>query len=156
MKESTRSARPRRVMLLILVIAMFTVVPAVAQTSVGVMVGEPTAGISVKQWLGGQDAVDLLVAWSFVNVSALYVHVDYQHHFDDIDIDEGDLQWFAGIGGRVHIAQDLRLGARVPVGLFYLFAEIPIELFLEIAPGLDLFPAIGFDMAGGIGARYRF
>ena len=155
MKESTRSARPRRVVLFILVIAVCAAVPAVGQTSVGVILGEPT-GLSAKQWLGANDALDLAVAWSFVNTGSFYVHVDYQHHLDDLDIDEGDLLWFVGIGGRIHIAQDLRLGARVPVGLFYLFAEIPIELFLEIAPGLDLFPAIGFDMAGGIGARYRF
>ena len=153
-KNTATWRRPRPAVLVVLM-GLCGLMPAMGQTSVGVILGEPT-GLSAKQWIGDRAALDVAVAWSFVNTSSLYVHVDYQHHFDDLDIDEGDLLWFAGIGGRVHLAQDVRLGARFPLGLFYVFAEVPFELFFEVAPGMEIFPEPRFNMAGGIGVRYRF
>jgi hypothetical protein len=74
----------------------------------------------------------------------------------------GGLPACIGVGGRIRLAggardeQKLRLGARVPFGLEYLFDGPPVGLFLEIAPLLDLLPGTGFGVNGAIGARWYF
>jgi hypothetical protein len=44
----------------------------------------------------------------------------------------------------------------VPLGISYQFERTDIELFLEIAPMLDLAPKTQGSIAGGIGFRYFF
>jgi hypothetical protein len=41
-------------------------------------------------------------------------------------------------------------------GLDYLFANTPLDIFLELAPILDLAPKVDFDFNGTIGIRYYF
>jgi hypothetical protein len=61
------------------------------------------------------------------------------------------------VGGRIRFEDnDSRVGVRVPVGLAYLFEGEPVDLYIEVAPILDLTPDTGFSMNGGIGARYFF
>ncbi|MFW6288473.1 MAG: hypothetical protein ACOC2Q_01695 [Spirochaetota bacterium] len=145
--------RTRRLVLIIL-FALLAGATAFAQTSVGIILGEPT-GLSGKQWIGEGASLDLAVAWSFVPEGAFYLHVDYQQHFDDLDIDVGSLLWFAGIGPRIYIGNDVGLGLRIPVGLVYDIDDVPLEVFLELAPGLNLFPSTVFNFGGGIGVRYQ-
>lgn len=137
-----------------IVLVLVVVAAAGAQTSVGIILGEPT-GLSAKQWLGDAASFDLAVAWSFVGTGALYVHLDYQQHFDQLDIDPGLLLLFAGIGPRIYIGEAFVVGARIPLGIVYHFDQAPIELFLELAPGINLFPETEIDFGGGIGIRYR-
>jgi hypothetical protein len=42
------------------------------------------------------------------------------------------------------------------VGLAYAFADVPIDLFLEVAPILNVVRDTEFDLEGGIGARFYF
>ncbi|MCW9708749.1 hypothetical protein J6I44_17955 [Aliifodinibius sp. 1BSP15-2V2] len=122
---------------------------------IGVMVGEPT-GLSLKSWLGGNNAFDVGLAWS-LNRDAVHVHADYLwHNFNLFDeVDEGSLPLYYGIGGRVILADDdAVIGARVPVGLNYLFEDAPIGLFMEVAPIINLAPDTDLDVEGGIGIRF--
>ena len=145
--------RTRRFVILVLLV--FVVAAAgFAQTSVGIILGEPT-GLSGKQWIGEGASFDLAVAWSFLPEGALYAHVDYQQHFDDLDVDAGTLLWFAGIGPRIYIGNEVGIGMRIPVGLVYDIDDVPLEVFLELAPGLNLFPSTVFNFGGGIGVRYQ-
>ena len=132
-----------------------TTVGAFGQASVGVILGEPT-GLSAKLWIDERAALDIAVAWSFTNTGLVYVHLDYQQHFPSFDVESGRLPWFVGIGAKVYIGADVTIGGRVPIGLVYEFAEVPLELFLEVAPGMRFFPATQFDVGAGIGLRYRF
>lgn len=155
----------RRVLLAVVVMACAAFVPLSAQGGgpagagnfgLGVVLGEP-AGISAKLWLGGTSAIDGTVAWSFAQNPAVSVHADYLFHFFDlITVPEGRLPLYVGIGGAVSISDDPDVGVRVPVGITYLFDAAPLDLFLEIAPILLLFPATTFDFSGGIGIRYYF
>lgn len=145
--------RTRKPVMLVL-LALLVGASAFAQTSVGIILGEPT-GLSGKQWIGEGAALDLAVAWSFVPEGAFYLHVDYQQHFDDLDVDVGTLLWFAGIGPRIYIGNEVGIGMRIPVGLVYDIDDVPLEVFLELAPGLNLFPATKFNFGGGIGVRYQ-
>lgn len=144
----------------VLLLALVTVAGVSAQTSVGVIAGEPT-GLSVRQVLGGIASLDLAVAWSLVPRGeneaggSLYVHLDYQQYFEQINVDVVQLLFFVGIGPKIYLSDVPVIGARVPVGLFYNFPDLPLEAFLEIAPGLNLIPATEFDVMGAIGLRYQ-
>jgi hypothetical protein len=126
---------------------------------VGVILGEPT-GISFKQWMTKGNAVGGAVAWSFREESALHAHVDYLYHRPGMpaaDSDVGRLLLYFGIGARFKAQEnDSRLGARIPLGVDYVFASSPLDIFLEIAPLLDLAPETEFRLNGGFGIRYYF
>jgi len=122
----------------------------------GIIFGEPT-GLSAKMWTSERTAIDAAVAWSFVGSGWLHIHADFlMHNFDLINVSEGSLPVYFGVGAYIGLSSDLGLGARVPVGLAYHFEGTPVEVFFELAPGLALLPEIKFYMGGGIGARYYF
>ncbi len=122
----------------------------------GIVVGEPT-GISGKYWTSRTTALDGAVAWSFNHEGSFYIHADFlKHHFDIIDVTEGQMPLYYGVGGKVVLAEDGILGVHVPLGIAYMFETAPLDIFLEIRPGLNLLPATQFDMSGGIGVRYYF
>lgn len=122
----------------------------------GVIFGEPS-GISAKSWLDKGTAVDAGLAWAVGREDALHLHGDYLFHdFDLLQVDRGKLALYYGFGARIRFENDSVIGARVPVGLNYLFARAPVDLFVEIVPMLDLIPDTSFAMNGGVGVRYFF
>jgi hypothetical protein len=122
----------------------------------GIILGEPT-GVSGKLWTTGENAFDFAAAWSFKGDGHLLLQADYVWHmFRLISVSSGKLPFYVGIGGRVVLADDALLGVRVPLGLDYMFADAPIDIFLELVPILDLAPETDFDLGGGIGARFWF
>lgn len=132
----------------------------------GLMVGEPT-GLSFKAWTSETTAFDAGLAWSFGRYDAVNIHADYLwHHFGIFgdEINKGQLPVYYGIGGRIIFADDYPdpgdsnavLGARVPVGINYLFEDSPIGLFLEIAPIVNIIPETDFDLDSSLGIRYYF
>ncbi|MBN2737189.1 MAG: hypothetical protein JXR70_09430 [Spirochaetales bacterium] len=123
----------------------------------GIILGEPS-GLTAKFWINNQNALDLAVAWSLVSEMQLHVHGDYLFHFLDLfPVPKGYLPLYVGAGARAKItAVTPQIGIRAPVGLAYLFENAPIEIFLEIAFIMDLFPATNASGGGGIGIRYFF
>ncbi len=123
---------------------------------IGAVFGEPT-GVTAKWWLTREVAMDVTAAWSFANDSAFQLHVDYLiHQFGLLRVREGRLPVYLGIGGRVKFADDTKVGIRIPVGMSYLFAREPIEIFGELVPTLDLAPSTKAVLMGGVGIRYYF
>lgn len=123
---------------------------------IGFMIGEPT-GLSLKSWTGGNNAFDLGLAWSFGRYDAINIHADYLWHQYDLfeEVDKGTLPVYYGIGGRVVLAEnDALIGARLPVGINYLFEDSPVGLFLEIAPIVNVAPSTDFDLDGSLGVRF--
>lgn len=124
----------------------------------GIILGEPT-GISAKLWTGSRTAFDGAVAWSLGNNEEFHLHADYLvHNFSLIKVEKGRLPFYYGIGGRIRFADvgDDHVGVRVPVGLDYLFYNLPLDLFFELVPILDLAPDTDFDLNAAIGMRYFF
>ena len=134
-----------------------TVSLAQGGTGLGIMVGEPT-GLSLKTWLGGSEALDAGLAWSFVDEGAVHLHGDYLlHNFGVFNVDRGSLPVYYGIGARAFLKNDdVRLGVRVPLGLEYIFSGSGADLFFELAPLLDLTPETAFSLNGAAGVRYFF
>lgn len=138
----------------------------------GIMVGEPT-GVSVKGWLSADRAIDGGLAWSLRGASYFSIHADYLfHNMELIKLNKGRLPLYYGPGVRLrswtgdrywdhgrwygYEGSRARLGVRFPVGLDYLPDNSPVDVFLEVAPALDLLPSTSFDIGAAIRVRYWF
>jgi len=122
----------------------------------GIILGEPT-GLTGKYWMTGTTAIDMAAAWSFGKNDALQLQADYVlHKFNMIDVERGRLPFYFGIGGHIVLGDKTGLGVRIPVGLDYLFARDPLDVFIELVPGIQLAPSTDFNLDGGIGIRYWF
>ncbi|HUX13665.1 MAG TPA: hypothetical protein VMW87_11600 [Spirochaetia bacterium] len=148
-----------RILFIALVVFSAVVFPLAAQPKtfgIGIILGEPT-GISAKLWLDRTSAIDAAAAWTFYPNGAFYVHADYLYHMYDLfPVTRGVLPLYIGVGGSVTIEPVPRIGVRVPIGIDYFFEKAPIDIFLEVAPGISLYPATQFDASGGIGVRFNF
>ena len=103
----------------------------------GIIIGEPT-GVSLKTWVSQKHAVDAGIAWSLTN-DWFHIHADYLiHNFELIDVSQGALPFYFGFGAKLGIGNNFSLGARVPVGLAYLFEDAPLDVFVEVVPALQL------------------
>lgn len=144
---------------MVLGLMMIIAKPLTAQDhgfGMGLILGEPT-GLSAKLWTGSNNAFDFAAAWSFKGDGNLLLQADYVWHFFNLmPVPSGKLPLYIGIGGRVILADDPRFGIRIPIGIDYLFADAPIDVFLELVPILDLSPETDFGVGGGIGIRYWF
>ncbi len=139
----------------LLLFSSFTLLSAQSKGfGIGVMFGEPT-GVSAKYWLSSSNSINMGAAWSFKGDGALLLQADYAfHEFDLIKVSKGKLPVYFGIGGRVFLSDDITIGARVPLGINYMFANSPIDIFFEIVPILNIIPSTDFEVNGGIGLRY--
>ena len=123
---------------------------------VGLMVGEPT-GVSGKYWMSPVSAIDGALGWSFGKTNWFQLHGDYLvHNYGIINVGKGKLPVYYGVGARMIFSTANRVGIRGVAGLDYLFQSDPLDIFLEIAPILDLAPEIEFDFNAAIGIRYYF
>ncbi len=124
----------------------------------GVIVGEPT-GVTAKYWVSDTTAFDAAVGWSFEGRTSLHLHGSYLFHdFDLVEVAQGSLPLYAGIGGRLKArsGKSDRLGVRVPFGAAYHFEDFPLETFAEIVPILDVVPSSRVSLNAAIGARFYF
>ena len=148
---------------------------AFAQSSgfgLGIMLGDPT-GVSGKGWISGDRAIDFGVAWNFAYTGAFHLHGTYLfHNMDLIPVGKGKLPLYYGPGIRIRAWGDngyyrhgkyyqydgayTQLGARLPVGLAYLFEGAPVDVFFEVAPTLNLIPNTYVDLDLALGGRYWF
>lgn len=129
---------------------------------IGIIAGEPT-GISWKLWKGKDKAWDGALAWSFIDNGYLRIHADHLWHDNKmLEVEKGLLPIYFGIGGtiwagdRAHYDRHFNFGARGIIGMEYIFPEAPVDIFIELAPTLNLIPETGLDMQGGVGARIFF
>jgi len=165
-KESSTGVIVMRKAALILILLAAVAGAAHAQTGrsggdvgLGLIFGEPT-GVSFKYWTGRTVAIDAAAAWSFINGGSFQVHGDLLFHsFDIFRVEKGRMALYYGFGGRFKTKTDTegaRLSFRVPLGISYEFERAPVELFVEVAPMLDVTPKTEGNIGGGIGFRYYF
>jgi hypothetical protein len=121
-----------------------------SNTELGIIVGEPT-GLSAKFWTGANSAFDLGLAWSFSGQGSMHIHSNYLLHNT---LDNQDLALYYGLGGRLLMRDDPKVGIRIPLGLQYVIPDSRLGLFFELAPMLNLIPDTEFDVNGGLGLRY--
>lgn len=122
-----------------------------SNTEIGLILGEPT-GLSLKFWQSNTSAFDAAVAWSFGDNESVHLHADYLRH-NWLDVNEGSLALYYGLGARALLSDNSRFGARIPVGLQYILPNTRLSLFFEVAPTLNLIPSTSFGVNGGLGIR---
>ncbi|HEY4731941.1 MAG TPA: hypothetical protein VIH66_01695 [Gammaproteobacteria bacterium] len=125
----------------------------------GIIVGDPT-GLSIKGWLNNAQAYDAAASWSSGKNDEFYIHADYLHHdYTLIKVTQGrgSLPVYYGIGARIlnQDNKDTEAGIRIPVGLDYKVDKMPLSLFVEIVPRLDVTPDTEFELDAAAGVRYR-
>ena len=128
--------------------------PAKGNTGLGIILGSPS-GISLKHWNSSNRAVDAGLAWNFAGEDAISVHGDYLWH-SWLSAEEGDFAVYYGIGAQALFSNNSTIGARIPIGLTYLFEEAPLDVFVEIAPIFEVIPNTEFEGSGGLGVRFYF
>jgi hypothetical protein len=126
---------------------------------IGIYLGEPT-GITAKLWLSTESALDVCAAWSFIDLHNITFHIfgDYLFHIHDLfNVPSGTPSFYCGIGGRIIIlTEKIIIGIRIPVGIAYFLEKPPLEIFMEIAPLMEVVPATMFTISAGIGVRWFF
>ncbi len=141
----------------IVVFSTFTGYCQKSKFCLGVIIGDPT-GISSKIWVNENSAFDIAAAWDIAGGNdALWLHADFlKHKFDLLNPEKGQLPLYFGVGARVIFTHDAIVTARVPLGISYLFEDIPFDSFLEIVPALNVLPTTEIDLDAAIGFRYYF
>ena len=141
----------------VLILASLNIYSQQKGFGVGIIAGEPT-GISAKYWTSETNAFHLGLGYSFTSSNSLLdFYSDYVFHNSDIIKTKENLVVYYGPGARLKIQKDnARLGLRGVIGIIWVPQDAPIDLFVELAPILDIIPGTKFDFAGAVGARYFF
>ena len=135
------------------------------KSAIGGRVGVPLLA-SYKFFISDPGAIELMAGAQFFglsNFSTFTVAGAYLHHFPIGDID--GFEWYVGGGAGVNFwifnsnfigdEAAISIGANAYGGVSYTFADIPLNLTLDIRPGLH-FSGVqrGFDGGGSLGVRY--
>ncbi|GAB4289307.1 MAG: hypothetical protein Kow0098_07210 [Ignavibacteriaceae bacterium] len=123
----------------------------------GIILGEPT-GLSAKYWTTSINAFDFGLGYSFSpKNSRFHFHIDYLFHTQLSGVEEKLLLHY-GPGARIKTREDddANLGVRGVIGITWIPRNAPVDLFIEIAPILNLIPGTTFSINGGFGARFYF
>jgi hypothetical protein len=147
----------RTALITLLGIALLSGSSVAGNFGAGIIAGEPT-GLSGQMWLSKSTALDAAVAWSFGGgEDALLVQSDYVfYNMGMIDVKTGAMGLYFGLGGRIKFQSKSQIGIRVPIGLDYMFANAPVDIFGEIVPILDLVDETELNFSAALGVRYFF
>lgn len=145
-------------------------VPGDRKFGLGIILGEPT-GLSAKYWTSGTTAFDFGLGWGwggdriggryrgyYDGGSRIHFHMDHLwHSFTAIESTER-FPLYYGIGGRINTGAGYSssFAVRGVIGIAWMPRDTPIDLFLELAPSLQLTSQTGFAIDGGFGFRYFF
>lgn len=157
-----------------LVLTLFLAVPATAQPS-GIGVGGQLAatnasgrvpapvGLSVKTWINERQAVSGATSFlvgddePFSPQSFWVLEGNYLfHNFEPLTVEDGDLGLYIGGGLQFVINEDADndVAFRLPLGLNYLFEDAPADVFVEMAPTLQITDPTLLRFDAAVGFRY--
>ena len=139
----------------------------------GVVFGNPTA-ITGKIFIGREQAID--GGLSFAERDYFLVYGDYLVHYPGSLGHNNEfvskLIPYVGAGAILVFANrrddrydgkyfrrsedSFALGARIPLGVEWMAATLPIGVFLELAPGITIVPSTQGFIQAGLGVRYYF
>jgi hypothetical protein len=142
--------RPSVVLLALIVFSVTTVGTARAESAVGAVFGYPgNVGLSMRF-----DRTPVNVAWSS---DFLHGTLDVWMKKSRMEDGDGRLSWYYGPGVDAGIplddAEDFFLAGRFPVGLQFMGSP-KLELFGELAPGIQVLDDVDLYVAGSVGIRF--
>lgn len=138
----------------------------------GIYLGQPT-GPTLKYHFTQNHALTAAFGVGFWGGQNFHLHVDYGYHFVPKRTGDFDLTFWIGGGLKFfyfywhdyhpywnndpyHDYGRTGLGLRIPLGLSFNLNAVPLEIFLELAPGVAFLPWVTFFADGGVGVRYYF
>jgi hypothetical protein len=129
----------------------------VAGFSAGIFLGQPL-GLSVKYSWERRLALEGAFGYSLLgNTSGLTLHSSLIYHLEGARLTNGHyLRPYIGGGAALFFVEELEAALRIPLGLNFYLGVLPIEIAVEGATGMVLFPEVRAYVAGGIILRYRF
>lgn len=147
----------RSILIISLVLLSMNALTQKGEFGMGIILGNPTA-LSVKYWTGELTALDASLGYRYSNANHLYLNTDFLFHLWDFQKEEGTIRVYFGAGAGLGFISDLSIGLRMPVGASLFLDNIPLELFAELVPGIQLFGEgdVRFMMEGYIGAHWYF
>ena len=139
---------------------------ATAQTSatsapegfgIGIVVGDPS-GITASLPIGATNSLNFTAGYGIshheANLTLLGNYV--WHERELVTVDAGKVSLYYGPGARVRLAKVTEVGLGVTLGIDYLLETAPLQIYLEICPGINIVPNTNMDATAGLGARYFF
>lgn len=141
--------------ILVCALAQSTLAKAERRTfGVGVVVPSPT-GITAQYLYDRKNAMVASLGWG-----EDYIHLNLDHLWlktNLVKVDKRPLAVYYGIGLRwINNDEDNTVGIRAPLGAQHLFREVPIQIFIELSPFLNLVERSSFGVDVALGARYFF
>jgi hypothetical protein len=130
---------------------------AAKELGVGFTLGS-LVGVTARQWQGDARAWDAALGWSLggsphpILQGAHIWNQEAALYFNE----KHPLDLYFAIGGLVEFDDEIELGARVPLGLSYFFANREAEGFAEFTPLLRLVPQTTIGAQIAVGMRVYF
>jgi len=132
------------------------------KNGVGLILGTPSVGISIKFLNSGYRHFNGAVAWSSGNDNKnndgyLHLHADYIFNKWRIsDRTPTNFDVYLGAGLQLRTGNNETFGVRIPVGLSYTFSEVPLDTFIELVPRIGLIPDTDFNIDAAFAIRFLF
>lgn len=126
----------------------------------GIAIGSP-AGVSGRLALGGLAAAQFSVGAALGRPGTLGATADYTLIFQPFapSIDDYSVPLYLGVGFKAEVdtlSERSFVGPRVVCGATVIAAELPVELYLEVAPTFYFLESLSWAVDGQIGLRYYF
>ena len=128
---------------------------------VGVGLGAPT-GVVGKLWLNQSAGMQFGVGGDLGRLGDVAGTFDFLQHFRPFSPEGGySVPLHAGIGlnasaNAFELPGTVLVGPRLVGGFSVLIEDLPLDLFVEVAPTLYLIEEVTWSMDGQLGSRYYF
>ncbi len=121
---------------------------------IGIVLGV-TNGLSIKNWVSRNNALQFDANWD-LNYGAMGLGAAYLiHNFEFIEADNNKFPLYFGIKGWASFAPGgIAAGIQVPLGIAWIPRRAPIDVFIQVEPGISVIPSVHFAPGGGIGIRF--
>jgi len=124
---------------------------------VGFVLGSPSGFSASLPMGGGTRAINAVLGYDLVHGSALHAQADYVWIRGDLfDVERGKISLYYGPGAFAVISGHSAVGIRFVGGVDYRFEGVPLQVFLEAGPGINVLPNTAATGSGGLGIRYYF
>jgi hypothetical protein len=128
----------------------------------GVAVGAPS-GLAGKVWFNNNSAMQFNIGGDQGRLGDMVATVDYTFHWRPFNT-EGDIYSVPlHFGGGVNLSSnlyelngDVFVGPRLVAGVTVLLTELPIDLYVEVAPTIYVYESFTWSIDGQLGMRYYF
>jgi len=120
---------------------------------IGIIIGNPT-GLNGMLRLSDKSFLEASVAWNIVDTSYLMITASYVFYSFSFSIESLNFPIYLGPYVAIIAGDVSGVGIGFEAGVSYFFEQIPLEIFIELIPGITILPETDFFINISIGVRY--